>query len=96
MTGEGVWGRGRHLSPLPRQSCRNLPGVLFALKELHGVIHCPLILCDLMSFEESELFPKSFPSFKMRTLAALRDFKAPNIWRITSHRLWDGEHVTRK
>jgi hypothetical protein len=35
MTGEGVWGRGRYLSPLPQQSFRILFVVLFVLKELH-------------------------------------------------------------
>src|SRR5437879_13238530 len=27
LAGEGVWGRGRHLSPFPQQSCINLVGV---------------------------------------------------------------------
>jgi hypothetical protein len=35
LAGEGVWGRGRHLSPLPQQSCINLCAVLFVLKEHH-------------------------------------------------------------
>src|SRR5712692_787501 len=35
LAGEGVWGRGRHLSPFPQQPCRNLFAVLFALKKLH-------------------------------------------------------------
>ena len=34
LAGEGVWGRGRHLSPLPQQSRINLFAVLFVLKEL--------------------------------------------------------------
>jgi hypothetical protein len=32
---EGAWGRGRHLSPLPQQSFRNLLVVLIVLKKLH-------------------------------------------------------------
>ncbi len=39
LAGEGVWGRGRHLSPLPHQPYRNLPAVLFVLKELGDDIH---------------------------------------------------------
>src|SRR5258705_8966634 len=36
LAGEGVWGRGRHLSPFPQQSFRNLFVVLFIiLKKLH-------------------------------------------------------------
>src|SRR5260370_17215228 len=35
LAGEGVWGRGRHLSPLPQQPFRNLFVVLFVLKKLH-------------------------------------------------------------
>src|SRR5258706_14853670 len=35
LAGEGVWGRGRHLSPLPQQSFRILFVVLFVLKKHH-------------------------------------------------------------
>ncbi len=35
LAGEGVWGRGRHLSPFPQKSFRNLPAVLFVLKKHH-------------------------------------------------------------
>jgi integrase len=35
LAGEGVWGRGRHLSPFPQKSFRNLSAVLFVLKEHH-------------------------------------------------------------
>src|SRR5229473_3423821 len=35
LAGEGVWGRGRHLSPRPQQSFRILFVVLFVLKKHH-------------------------------------------------------------
>src|SRR5579859_3145508 len=35
LAGEGVWGRGRHSSPLPQQSLRILFVVLFVLKKHH-------------------------------------------------------------
>src|SRR2546422_625993 len=35
LAGEGVWGRGRHLSLLPQQPCRTPLVVLFVLKEHH-------------------------------------------------------------
>src|SRR5215469_18132632 len=34
LAGEGVWGRGRHLSPRPQQPLRNLFVVLFVHKNL--------------------------------------------------------------
>jgi hypothetical protein len=34
LAGEGVWGRGRHLSPRPQQPFRNLFVVLFVHKNL--------------------------------------------------------------
>jgi aspartate/methionine/tyrosine aminotransferase len=38
LAGEGVWGRGRHLSPRPQQPFRNLFVVLFVHKRLHEAI----------------------------------------------------------
>src|SRR5215472_15096697 len=35
LAGEGVWGRGRHLSPRPQQPLRNLFLVLFVHKSLN-------------------------------------------------------------
>ena len=35
LAGEGVSGRGRHLSPFPQQPLRNLFAVLFVLKKHH-------------------------------------------------------------
>src|SRR5215469_596870 len=35
LAGEGVWGRGRRLSPFPQQPFRNLFGILVVLKKHH-------------------------------------------------------------
>src|SRR5215469_442509 len=35
LAGEGVWGRGRHLSPRPQQPFRNLFVILVVLKKHH-------------------------------------------------------------
>src|SRR5713101_878431 len=51
LAGEGVWGRGRHLSLLPQQSFRSLFVVLFVLKKLHRrASRCGLALSLLLEF----------------------------------------------